>query len=51
MRPVVTTEALDEPLTVRDMLQLVGLVRDTKPRDGLRAVEDALLDLVGKVSG
>ena len=34
---------LDEPITVRDVLTL----RDTRPRDGLRALEDALLDLVG----
>ena len=45
------TAALDEPLTVRDMLTLVGHVRDTKPRDPLRAVEDCLLDLVRKASG
>lgn len=30
-----------------DMLRIVQLVRTTKPRDPLRAVEDALLDLRG----
>ena len=30
---------------IDDMLRIVAMVRDTKPRDPLRAVEDALLDL------
>ena len=46
-----TTDALDVPLTVRDFLRLVAAVRDTRPRDPLRAVEDACLDLVGKAAG
>lgn len=46
--------AEDNPLdlecySVRDLLSLIGAVRDTKPRDGLRALEDALLDLMGRV--
>ena len=41
-----TSDLLDEPITVRDVPTLAGLVRDTRPRDGLRALEDALLDLV-----
>lgn len=32
-----------------DMLRLVQLIRETKPRDPLRAVEDAVLDLRGRV--
>lgn len=45
---MVVTEALDLDVhSVRDMLELIGHVRDTKPRDGLRALEDALLDLIG----
>ena len=43
-----TTEALDEPLTVREFLALCVAVRETGARDGLRAVEDCLLDLVGR---
>ena len=39
---------LDEPITVREAITIAGLVRDTRPRDGLRALEDALLDLVGE---
>lgn len=39
---------LDEPVTIRDMLALIHLVRDTKPRDGLRALEDAMLDLAAR---
>jgi hypothetical protein len=43
------TEALDmECYSTRDFLHLIAFVRDTKPRDGLRALEDALLDLVGR---
>lgn len=46
---MVVTDALDlEAHSVRDMLVLIGLVRETHPRDGLRALEDALLDLVGR---
>lgn len=46
---MIVAEALDLDVhSVRDMLILVGLVRDTNPRDGLRALEDALLDLVGQ---
>ena len=32
-------------LSTRDVLELVAAVRETKPRDGLRALEDALLDV------
>ena len=39
---------LDTPMTARDFLHLITLVRDTKPRDGLRALEDAVLDVVAK---
>lgn len=40
---------LDVPcFSARDLLALVGHVRDTKPRHPLRAIEDALLDLVDK---
>lgn len=47
---MVVTDALDlDCHSVRDMLELIGTVRDTHPRDGLRALEDALLDLVGRV--
>lgn len=35
--------------SLRDFLALIHAVRETKPRDGLRAVEDAVLDLVAKV--
>jgi hypothetical protein len=43
------TEALDEECySTRDFLHLIAFVRDTRPRDGLRALEDALLDLVGR---
>lgn len=42
-------DLLDIPcMTPRDVLELVALVRDTKPRDGLRAMEDALLELIEK---
>jgi hypothetical protein len=34
--------------SARDFLALIHAVRETKPRDGLRALEDALLDLVGE---
>lgn len=42
------TEALDTELPVRSFLELIGAVREGKPRDPLRALEDALLDLVGR---
>lgn len=35
---------------IDDMIRLVQLVRDTNPRDPLRAVEDALLDLRAKAA-
>lgn len=44
------SEMLDEPVTIRDMLTLVRLVRDEKPRDPLRRLEDVLLDLHAKAS-
>lgn len=43
-----TTDILDTPMTARDFLHLIGDVRDTQPRDGLRALEDAVLDVVSK---
>lgn len=43
-----TTDMLDTPMTARDFLHLIGHVRDTKPRDGLRALEDAVLDVVAR---
>ena len=43
-------ELLDEPtLSLRDVLDLVRLTRDTHPRDPLRALEDLLLDLGARV--
>lgn len=41
---------LDEPITLREILLLVTLVRDEKPRDPLRRLEDVLLDLHAKAS-
>ena len=42
-------ELLDEPtLSLRDVLDLVRLTRDTHPRDPLRALEDALIDLAAR---
>lgn len=32
--------------SVRDVLNLIGAVRQAKPRDPLRALENVLLDLV-----
>ena len=32
--------------SARDVLDLIGHVRAAKPRDGLRMLEDALLDMV-----
>lgn len=47
---MVVTDALDlDCHSLRDILELIGAVRETKPRDPLRALEDALLDLVGRV--
>ena len=48
-----TTDPADDLATawVDEMLRVVQLVRATKPRDPLRAVEDALLDLRGKAAG
>lgn len=43
-------DMLDEPITLREMLTLVSLVRDEKPRDPLRRLEDVLLDLYAKAS-
>jgi hypothetical protein len=42
---ITTADALDYEFSVRDLLVLIGHVRGTKPRDGLRSLEDALLDL------
>ncbi len=41
---------LDQPVTIREILVLIHLVRETKPRDGLRALEDALLDVEARAS-
>jgi len=44
-----TTDALDLPRwSARDVLAFLGALRDTKPRDPLRAAQDALLDLVNE---
>ena len=46
---MIVADALDiDCHSVRDILELISTVRETKPRDGLRALEDALLDLVGR---
>lgn len=44
------TDALDYEFSVRELLVLIGHVRGTKPRDGLRALEDSLLDLVERAT-
>lgn len=41
---------LDEPVTIREMLELIHLVRNEKPRDGLRRLEDVLIDLHARAS-
>lgn len=42
-------DILDTPsLSARDVLLLVRLVRETGPRDGLRALEDRVLDMVAR---
>lgn len=41
---------LDEPITIRDVLTLVRLVRDEGARDPLRRLEDVLFDLYAKAS-
>ena len=41
---------LDEPVTIREMMTLITLVRDEKPRDPLRRLEDVMLDLYAKAS-
>lgn len=40
------TEALDTEISMRTMLELIAAVRGVKPRDPLRRLEDALLDVV-----
>lgn len=43
-----TTTALDLACwSARDLLVLTTALRETAPRDPLRALEDAVLDLVG----
>lgn len=40
-------QALDLPVwSARDILVFLAALRETKPRDPLRAAEDAMLDLV-----
>lgn len=40
-------DLLDVPCySARDVLELIHLVRELKPRDGLRVLEDAVLDMV-----
>ena len=34
--------------SARDLLELTGHVRAAKPRDGLRMLDDAVLDMVGR---
>lgn len=34
--------------SARDVLVLIGHVRGIRPRDGLRVLEDSLLDMVGR---
>ena len=47
MATVITEDELDLTCwSARDLLTLVGAIRDTRPRDGLRALEDALIDRV-----
>lgn len=44
-----TTEALDLACwSARDLLVLTTALRETGPRDPLRALEDAVLDLVAE---
>lgn len=44
-----TTEMLDAVCwSARDVLVLIGHVRGVRPRDGLRVLEDSVLDLVGR---
>lgn len=44
-----TTDLLDAACwSARDLLELIGHVRAAKPRDGLRMLEDAVLDMVGR---
>lgn len=42
-----TDELLDVPCwSAREVLELIGHVRAAKPRDGLRMLEDAVMDMV-----
>lgn len=34
--------------SARDLLELIGHVRAAKPRDGLRMLDDAVMDMVGR---
>ena len=44
-----TTDLLDAACwSARDLLELTGHVRAAKPRDGLRMLDDAVLDMVGR---
>ena len=44
-----TTDLLDAACwSARDLLELIGHVRAAKPRDGLRMLEDAVMDMVGR---
>ena len=46
---MIVTDALDlDCHSVRDFLVLVSAIRELHARDPLRALEDALLDLVGQ---
>lgn len=41
---------LDQPVTIREMLEIIHLVRAEKPRDGLRRLEDVMFDLYARAS-
>ena len=42
-------ELLDAPCwSAREVLELIGLVWSTRPRDGLRVLEDSALDMVNR---
>ena len=44
-----TTDPLDAVCwSARDLLELIGHARAAKPRDGLRMLDDAVLDMVGR---
>lgn len=49
--PTTITDDLDAPcFSARDILELCTLIRDLKPRDGLRTLEDSILDLTNRAT-